>query len=114
MDKAIARSIKIKTGVLKRSVKDFTYFREEAKQLEEKVDKLKADEVDEYDINKQTQVMQESLDLLPDCKNKIESALEDLKGLVEDYEDTEEYKESDEGQNANGIIAEASEFIETI
>ena len=112
MDKNTLRTIKIKTGVLKRSVKDYSSYREEAKQLEAKVDKLKAEEADEHDINKQTQVMQESLDMLPSCKTKIESALEDLKEVVEDQQENEDYKESEEGKNAEAIIAEANAFFE--
>ena len=65
MDKNAARQVRIKTGVLKRSIKDYNYYTEEAKKLEEKVEKLKEEEADVSDINKQTEVMQESLDMLP-------------------------------------------------
>ncbi|CAI2384935.1 unnamed protein product [Moneuplotes crassus] len=112
MDKATARQIKIKTGVLKRSVKDYSYYQEEAKKEEEKLDKLKEDEAEEHDITQQTNVMQESLDMLPHCKAKIESALEDLKGVIADHEDTDEFKDSEEGQTAVGLITEASAFLE--
>lgn len=112
MDKNTARTIKIKTGVLKRSIKDYTYYREEAKKLEERVDKLKEEGADEADVQKQTQVMQESVDMLPSWKTKIESALEDLKSIIEEHQETEEFKESEEGKTAEATIAEAAAFLE--
>jgi tubulin-specific chaperone A len=50
---ATAREVKIKTGVLKRSLKDNLSYEKEEQQLIEKIEKMKSDGADEYDIRKQ-------------------------------------------------------------
>ena len=68
MDKNTIKNIKIKTGVLKRSIKDYTYYKEESHSLEEKVEKLRQDGAEEYKIQKQSELMQESANLIPTIK----------------------------------------------
>ena len=71
MDKNTLRQIRIKTNVLKRSIKDYNYYIDEANTLSEKVDQLKIDGGSEHYINKQTEVMQESLDMIPHVSHQL-------------------------------------------
>ncbi|BFZ01937.1 hypothetical protein BsWGS_04976 [Bradybaena similaris] len=50
---APAKQIKIKTGVVKRITKEKVCYEKEATQLEEKLDKMKAEGKDAHDISKQ-------------------------------------------------------------
>ncbi|KAM9100546.1 tubulin-specific chaperone A [Sminthopsis crassicaudata] len=91
------RQIKIKTGVVKRLVKEKMMYEKEAKQQEEKVDKMKAEDAENYAIKKQTEILQESRMMIPDCQRRLEAARSDLLQLVEnekDLEEAEEYKEA--------------------
>ncbi|XP_069483526.1 tubulin-specific chaperone A [Ambystoma mexicanum] len=91
------RQIKIKTGVMKRLVKEKSMYEKEAKQQEEKVEKLKAEGGDEYVIKKQMEVLQESRMMIPDCQRRLEAAHADLTQLLEsekDLDEAEEYKEA--------------------
>ncbi|XP_022360514.1 tubulin-specific chaperone A isoform X2 [Enhydra lutris kenyoni] len=47
------RQIKIKTGVVKRLVKEKMMYEKEAKQQEEKIEKMKAEDGENYAIKKQ-------------------------------------------------------------
>ena len=47
------RQIKIKTGVVKRLVKEKVMYEKEAKQQEEKIEKMKAEDGENYAIKKQ-------------------------------------------------------------
>ncbi|PNJ60671.1 TBCA isoform 4 [Pongo abelii] len=47
------RQIKIKTGVVKRLVKEKVMYEKEAKQQEEKIEKMRAEDGENYDIKKQ-------------------------------------------------------------
>ncbi|NP_001279836.1 tubulin-specific chaperone A [Callorhinchus milii] len=92
-----SRQIKIKTGVVKRLVKEKVMYEKEAKQQEEKVAKLKADEGDEYMIKKQVEVLQESWMMIPDCQRRLAAAHSDLSQILEsekDLQETEEYKDA--------------------
>ncbi|XP_063485839.1 tubulin-specific chaperone A-like isoform X2 [Symphalangus syndactylus] len=47
------RQIKMKTGVVKRLVKEKVMYEKEAKQQEEKIEKMRAEDGENYDIKKQ-------------------------------------------------------------
>uniref|UniRef100_A0A2K6KYD5 Tubulin-specific chaperone A n=1 Tax=Rhinopithecus bieti TaxID=61621 RepID=A0A2K6KYD5_RHIBE len=74
------RQIKIKTGV--------------AKQQEEKIEKMRAEDGENYDIKKQVEILQESRMMIPDCQRRLEAAYLDLQQILVNLEETEEYKEA--------------------
>lgn len=49
-DKASVRQIKIKTGILKRNIKDYTSYKKEEESLQEKLAKWIEEGRDEHDI----------------------------------------------------------------
>ncbi|CAK6963562.1 tubulin-specific chaperone A [Scomber scombrus] len=89
------RQIKIKTGIVKRLAKEETSYINEAKQQEQKIERLKAEAEDDYVIKKQIEVLQESRMMIPDCRRRLTIAHADLVQLLETEEDlaeAEEYK----------------------
>ncbi|XP_065513081.1 tubulin-specific chaperone A [Caloenas nicobarica] len=91
------RQIKIKTGVVRRLAKEKVMYEKEAKQQEEKIEKMKAEACDDYGIKKQIEILQESRMMIPDCQRRLEIAHADLTQLLEnekELEDAEEYKEA--------------------
>ncbi|KAM3600618.1 uncharacterized protein V6R79_026101 [Siganus canaliculatus] len=91
------RQIKIKTGIVKRLAKEENSYKVEAKQQEEKVERLKAEAGDEYVIKKQMEVLQESRMMIPDCHRRLTLAHGDLLQLLEteaDLGESEEYQEA--------------------
>ncbi|XP_076783287.1 tubulin-specific chaperone A isoform X1 [Arvicanthis niloticus] len=114
------RQIKIKTGVVKRLpcyqnlpdlylfllehyfylywlVKEKVMYEKEAKQQEEKIEKMKAEDGENYAIKKQAEILQESRMMIPDCQRRLEAAYTDLQQILEsekDLEEAEEYKEA--------------------
>ncbi|KAJ1926045.1 hypothetical protein IWQ60_004142 [Tieghemiomyces parasiticus] len=102
------RDLTIKTGVLKRVLKDETYYKQEAKDQEARIAKLKAENGDAYVIRKQVRrsamyslsFLDETLNMIPDCKRRIAQAIQDLKALVDEnqttFSDTKELKDAQE------------------
>lgn len=91
------RQIKIKTGIVKRLVKEEMSYKTEARQQEEKIERLKAEAGDLYVIKKQMEVLQESRMMIPDSHRRLTIAHADLLQLLETEEDlaeSEEYKEA--------------------
>ncbi|XP_012685464.1 tubulin-specific chaperone A [Clupea harengus] len=91
------RQMKIKTGVVKRLAKEKVHYIKEAKQQEEKIERMKAEAGDEYVIKKQIEVLQECRMMVPDCHRRLTIAHADLLQLLEGEEDlaeAEEYKEA--------------------
>ncbi|XP_070541816.1 tubulin-specific chaperone A-like [Ptychodera flava] len=93
------RQIKIKTGVVKRLNKEKAMYEKEVVDQDEKIKKMEADGKDEYDIKKQKEVLQESKQMIPDCKKRLATAHSELTTMVENEKDlaeTEEYKAAQE------------------
>ncbi|XP_059830467.1 tubulin-specific chaperone A [Mobula hypostoma] len=91
------RQIKIKTGVVKRLAKEKRMYEMEAKEQEEKVERMKVEGNDQYLVKKQMEILQESRMMIPDCQRRLATAYGDLTQLLEsekDLEETEEYKEA--------------------
>ncbi|KAM4054223.1 tubulin-specific chaperone A [Anomaloglossus baeobatrachus] len=87
------RQIKIKTGVVKRLSKEKLMYEKEAKQQEEKIERMKSEGGDEYVIKKQTEILQESRMMIPDCHRRLEAAHTDLTQVLENEKDLEEKEE---------------------
>ena len=72
-------------------------YEKEAKQQEEKTEKMKAKDGVNYAIKKQAEILQESWTVIPDCQRRLEAAHTDLLQLLEskkDLEEAEKYKEA--------------------
>ncbi|XP_012266222.1 tubulin-specific chaperone A [Athalia rosae] len=84
------RTLKIKTGVVKRLAKEKITYEKEAAQQRDRIQKLKDQGKDEYDIRKQEEVLQESLMMVPDCQRRLVKAFEELKKILESEQDLKE------------------------
>ncbi|BFY97178.1 hypothetical protein BsWGS_00218 [Bradybaena similaris] len=100
--------IKIKTGVVKRLTKEKESYEEEAAQLEQRLEKMKADGKDIHDIRKQGEVLQESRCMIPDTVKRLKKAYSELCELLEkeaDLADTEEFA------NAKEVLKVADPYV---
>ena len=89
------------SNVCFRTQKDHSSYAKESKQLEEKLEALKATEgVDPYNVKKMEEQWAETAQMLPNTKLRIESALEDLKMLMSANEENEELKASEDWKAA--------------
>ena len=52
--------------------------------------------------------------MLPNTKTRIDGALEELKNLLSEHEDSVELKATDEWKMAEQTLAEACVFVDTI
>ncbi|KAK2588456.1 hypothetical protein KPH14_004445 [Odynerus spinipes] len=86
------------TGVVKRLAKEKVTYEKEAAQQREKVQKLKEQDKDGYDIKKQEEVLQESLMMVPDCERRLVKAFEELKNILETEQDLKEVEDYIEAQ----------------
>lgn len=57
-------------------------YEKEAQEQEAKVQGMKAEGKDPYDIKKQEEVLQESYMMIPDSKARLAAAVEDLKAFL--------------------------------
>ncbi|XP_061763873.1 tubulin-specific chaperone A [Nerophis ophidion] len=93
------RQIKIKTGVLKRLIKEEVSYKKEAKQQEEKIELLKAEAADTYLIKQHTESLKETIMMIPDTRRRLTLAHNELQQLLEAEEELAECAEYQEAKD---------------
>ncbi|PWN90189.1 tubulin binding cofactor A [Acaromyces ingoldii] len=101
-EKSTKRQLTIKTGVVKRLVKEEKSYVKEAQEQEARVAKTEADGKEEWEVKKQKEVLQDCLQMIPDCKKRLEAAVADLQNILEGLEG--DIAESDEAKAARDAI----------
>ncbi|KAK3927785.1 Tubulin-specific chaperone A [Frankliniella fusca] len=99
------KTIKIKTGVVRRIAKEKVMYEKEADQQRGRIQKFKEEGKDEHDIRKQEEVLLESLMMVPDCQRRLLKAYQDLKSILESES---ELKELEEYKAAEKVLEEAT------
>ncbi|XP_014784686.1 tubulin-specific chaperone A [Octopus bimaculoides] len=92
------KQIRIKTGVVKRLTKEKSSYEKEVEDQERRIQKMKDEGKDEYDIKKQGEVLQESKAMVPDCLKRLNTAYSDLVNLLaseSDLKSAEEYTQAE-------------------
>ncbi|KAJ8565780.1 hypothetical protein K7X08_008356 [Anisodus acutangulus] len=109
---ASVRYLKIKTSTCKRLVKELSSYEKEVQRESAKTAHMKEKGADPYDLKQQENVLAESRMMVPDCRKRLEAALEDLKGTLVELEETDE-KEGPEFEEARIIITDVEKFFES-
>eukprot|EP00581_Thalassiosira_minuscula_P010274 CAMPEP_0183711646 /NCGR_PEP_ID=MMETSP0737-20130205/7115_1 /TAXON_ID=385413 /ORGANISM="Thalassiosira miniscula, Strain CCMP1093" /LENGTH=146 /DNA_ID=CAMNT_0025940213 /DNA_START=107 /DNA_END=547 /DNA_ORIENTATION=- len=76
------RQLMIKVKACQRLVKEATYYTTEVEENEAKLQQMKDDNKDAYDIKKFQEVLAESQMMIPDSSSRRDKALDDLKEFV--------------------------------
>lgn len=90
------KELKVKSGVVKRLAKELAAYKKEYEHQQSRIDKMKAENADSYDIKKQVyapisrskmsssyddaqvEVLGETEMMIPNCKKRLEAAYNDL------------------------------------
>ena len=94
--KTAQKQLKIKTGALKRTLKDYQSYAKENILLQEKLDKLKAEEAEEGVIRRAEESVAETMQMLPITHSKINAAVEDVRNLLDENEPNDELKQTED------------------
>ncbi|XP_069137838.1 tubulin-specific chaperone A-like [Argopecten irradians] len=104
------KQLKIKTGVVKRITKEKFMYEKESQKEADKVEKMKAEGKDEYDIRKQQEVQEESQQMVPETMGRLRKGLQDLEAHMKQVEG--DLKETDEYKLAVTVCEEARKAME--
>lgn len=87
------KQLKIKSGVLKRIVKDLAYTRKEIASQAAKVEKMRAESADAYDIKKQEEVLAEYASTQPQDEERLGFAIQELSKLVDQCRESPDFSD---------------------
>mmetsp|Transcript_4062 Transcript_4062/g.5954 ORF Transcript_4062/g.5954 Transcript_4062/m.5954 type:complete len:115 (+) Transcript_4062:25-369(+) len=100
------KQLRIKLGVCKRLVREMSSYEEEVQINEARVQKMKAEEADEYDIRKQEEVLGESHMMIPDTRRRMDQAFQDLAAFLEENEDDADISGTENLEEARKLCSE--------
>eukprot|EP01039_Chlorochromonas_danica_P009577 gene9577-10584_t len=100
----LPKKLKVQIGVVKRLQKEVASYEKEVITNEAKIQRMKDEGRDIYDIRKQEEVLQESYMMVPDSKARLEQAKEELDILLERYQE-------EEGGSDGALISEAKALL---
>ncbi|KAK1306835.1 Tubulin-specific chaperone A [Acorus calamus] len=108
---ATMRNLKIKTGTCKRILKELHSYEKEVEKEAKKTTDMKERGADPYDLKQQENVLAESRMMIPDCRKRLESSLDDLKGTLAELKEANE--QGSELGEAESIIADVENLFQT-
>lgn len=111
MDIETKKSLKIKTGILKRSIKELHSYELEAVKDRERMEKLVDENCSESSVKKQEEVLKETILMIPNSRNRLTQALIILEEYLNGLESNEEIKETAEWIEAKTIGRQGREII---
>lgn len=96
----VIKQLKVKTNTLKRVHKELSYYEKERDENQKKVDEMCQRNADPHDIKQAENVVAESAMMVPDTKQRVENAYNDLRSFLQtnhqDIVDTEELQAAEE------------------
>ncbi|KAG9303729.1 hypothetical protein G9A89_018626 [Geosiphon pyriformis] len=101
------RELKIQAGVVKRLYKEGKSYLKERDHQIERIERITAQGADSYDIAKQNEVLEETLQMIPDCQLRLQAAHATLQKLVENQDSS--WAGTDELNQAIEVLKEVSE-----
>lgn len=102
VDSSFSRKLTIQMGVCKRMSKEASYYVKEVAENTARVQKMRDDDKDPFDIKKQEEVLEESVMMVPDSRRRLGEVMRALQGLL---------AEGAEGQGQGGLD-EGSEAVQ--
>lgn len=83
----LPKQLRIKTQTCKRVKREYQSYEVEAKQNDERIQKMRNDNRDPYDIRKQEEVLQESYMMIPESRGRLALCYEDLEAFMAHHSD---------------------------
>ncbi|ETS62546.1 hypothetical protein PaG_03179 [Moesziomyces aphidis] len=108
---SVKRQLTIKTGVVKRLAKEESSYMHEAREQQVRIQQFIDAGRDEYDLKQQRSVLKDSLKMVPDCRKRLELAVDDLAVYIDGVEG--EAVSSDEYGAAKQVLELAQAQIQS-
>eukprot|EP00756_Hemistasia_phaeocysticola_P010032 Hpha_TRINITY_DN14982_c4_g16::TRINITY_DN14982_c4_g16_i1::g.143393::m.143393/K17292/TBCA; tubulin-specific chaperone A len=93
-DPQVKKNLSVKSGTLKRNLKDLAYALKEVAQEEGRLEKVQSEGADEFRQKQQRQVVDEAKAMVPDARQRIARSAADLKQLLEQEQIEEDLAEA--------------------
>jgi len=107
--KDVIKKLRIKSGAVKRTKKEYENYLKEETQQRDKIEKMRAEERDASDIKQQTAVLNDTLQVIPDARDRLGKFVNDLQAYMDEsvQKDLDLSKDGD----MEKLVIEAQELL---
>ncbi|KAH0837956.1 tubulin binding cofactor A [Lanmaoa asiatica] len=105
---AVQRQLKIKVGAAKRLLKEHNLYKKEAEDHHRKLDRIVAENGEEWDIKNARRLFEESQRMIKDTGDRLQKAIQELKTLIDSVKSSPEFSEDKELLEAEKDLTEAT------
>jgi tubulin-specific chaperone A len=106
MAETTLRQIRIKTGVLKRAVREREMYCQEVVRERQRYDNMKETNCESHALGHQEKVIQENEMMIPNCDARVKNAYQDLISVLQDV--PEDLLEDTDVKAAQELVSKAS------
>ena len=92
-------------------VKEVAHYKKETAENEARVQQMRDDGKDSYDVKKAVEVLEETRMMVPDAERRLSDALDDLFTFMGDHADNAEVTECKHAAEANALLEEHDALI---
>ncbi|KAL4067344.1 tubulin binding cofactor A [Scleroderma yunnanense] len=105
---SVHRQLKIKVGATKRLLKEHILYGKEAEDQKRKLDKLIAENAEEWDVKSARRILEESQRMIKDSDDRLGKAVQELRTIVSSVKNNPEFEGDEELIKAEEALEEAS------
>ncbi|KAL6498745.1 hypothetical protein OROGR_028292 [Orobanche gracilis] len=109
---ATLKNLKTNTETCKRIKKDLDLYEKEVEREAAKTADMKAKGADPYDLKQQENVLAESRMMIPNTRQRLDKALNDLNGILAQLKKSGEKMEGSEFDDARSVVGSLKQFCQ--
>mmetsp|Transcript_7207 Transcript_7207/g.7065 ORF Transcript_7207/g.7065 Transcript_7207/m.7065 type:complete len:118 (+) Transcript_7207:26-379(+) len=107
MEADAKRQLKIKSGMVKRITREYDSYVKEVQRDRDRIEKLRDTGAGDHAIKKQEDVLHETISMLPNTRQRLQDAVEDLQEFMKENDTDQDLITSPEWTEATGHIQAA-------
>ena len=105
------KKLRIKSGIVKRLIRDYRSYEAEVQKDRERINQYKESGSSDESLRRQEEVLEETIRMIPDTRRRLVEAYNTLKDLMKDLDSNEELVQSELWTEAAANIGLAEEII---
>ena len=105
------RKLYIKSGMVRRLTREYSAYENEVRTQKDKILKMQDSAPEEHVLRKQEEILQESINMLPDTRRRLQVAYDGLKDFMKSVDTDESLTASEHWSNALENLARAETDI---
>ncbi|KRX02942.1 Tubulin binding cofactor A [Pseudocohnilembus persalinus] len=108
------KQLRIKSGSLKRTLKEYKSYQIEEQQMLQKIDQWKSEGMEEHQMKKKIELLEETQSMLPNCKQRLQDIFMEVQAWMNENGDSPDIQDMEEKTKCEETLQEVDDFLEQL